>query len=91
MRKINMTDTRKHSKRKKITLNKKKRTKQKKMIVWMRKKSKVCTIKILLHSNIDSGASASIVRKDVWYERHRILKLKRINGQLWQGPLILLS
>ena len=34
------------------------------------KYSKVHTIKILL----DSGASASIVRKDALYERHKILK-----------------
>ena len=34
------------------------------------KNSKVCTIKIIL----DSGASASIVRKDVLRERHKILK-----------------
>ena len=33
------------------------------------KNYKVCTIKILL----DSGANASIVRKDVLYERHKIL------------------
>ena len=45
---------------------------------------KVHTVKILL----DSGASVSIVCKDVVYERHRILKIKRINGLLWQGPLI---
>ena len=37
------------------------------------KNSKVHTIKILL----DSGASASIVRKDVLYERHRIHKDKK--------------
>ena len=36
------------------------------------KNSKVCTVKILL----DSGASASIVRNDVLYERHKILKDK---------------
>ena len=35
--------------------------------------SKVCTIKILL----DSGAGASIVRKDILHERHRILKQKK--------------
>ena len=51
-----------------------------------KKNSKVHTIKILL----DNGASASIVRKDVLYKRHKILKVKRINGQLWQGLLILL-
>ena len=34
---------------------------------------KVCAIKILL----DSGASASIVRKNVVYERHKILKDKK--------------
>ena len=37
---------------------------------YKNKSLKVCTIKILL----DSGASVSIVRKDVFYERHRILK-----------------
>ena len=37
------------------------------------KNSKVHTIKILS----DSGASALIVRKDVLYERHRILKDKK--------------
>ena len=35
--------------------------------------SKVPTIKILL----DSGASALIVRKDLLYERHKILKDKK--------------
>ena len=35
--------------------------------------SKLCTIKISLYS----GASASIVRKDVLYERHRIFKDKK--------------
>ena len=40
--------------------------------------AKVCTIKILL----DSNAKASIVRKDVLHERHKILKQKRINGPL---------
>ena len=39
----------------------------------MRKISKVRTIKILL----DSGASASIILKDVLYERHKILKEKK--------------
>ena len=39
--------------------------------------SKVCTIKILL----DSGASASIVRKDVLYKRHKILKDKKSNDR----------
>ena len=37
------------------------------------KNSKVCTIKRLL----DSGASESIVRKDVLYKRHKILKDKK--------------
>ena len=37
------------------------------------KNSKVRTIKILL----DSGASASIVRKDVLHVRHKILKDKK--------------
>ena len=37
------------------------------------KNSKVCTIKILL----DSGASASTVRRDVLYKRHKILKDKK--------------
>ena len=37
------------------------------------KNSKVCTFKILL----DSGASASIVRKDMLCERHKILKDKK--------------
>ena len=49
------------------------------------KRSKVRTIKIFL----DNGASASIIPKHVFYERHKILKDERINGQLWQGPLIL--
>ena len=49
--------------------------------------SKARTIEVLL----DSGASASIVCEDVLHERHKILKDKRINGQLWQGPLILVS
>ena len=49
------------------------------------KNSIVRTIKILL----DSGASASIVCKDVLSENNRIIT-KRINGQLWQGPLILI-
>ena len=35
--------------------------------------SKVCPIKILL----DSDVSASIVRKDILYERHKILKDKK--------------
>ena len=43
------------------------------------KYSIVRTIKIFL----DSGACVSIVRKDI------LLKIKRINGQLCQGPLIL--
>ena len=51
------------------------------------KSSKLCTIKILL----DSGASASIERKYILQEHHKILKIKRINDQLWQGHLILLS
>ena len=34
------------------------------------KNSKVCTIKLLL----DSGASASIVRKDELFDRHKIIK-----------------
>ena len=52
------------------------------------KNSKVSTIKLLL----DNGASALIICKDILYECHRIVKGKqRINGQLWQGPLILLS
>ena len=46
---------------------------------------KVCTINTLS----DSGASASIVFKDVLYKEFS--KTKRINSQLWQGPLILLS
>ena len=50
------------------------------------KSSKVHTIKILL----DSGASASIARKDFLYERQRILKVKKINSLLWKGPLMLL-
>ena len=37
------------------------------------KNSKVCTIKVLL----DSGTSAIIVRNDVLYERHKILKDKK--------------
>ena len=45
---------------------------------------KVRIINILL----DSSATASIVRKDVLYKCHKILKTKRINGQLWQGLLI---
>ena len=43
---------------------------------------RVHAIKILLNS----GASASIVHKDVT----EISRIKGINGQLWQGPLILL-
>ena len=43
------------------------------------KNSKVCTIKILL----DSGARVSIVQKDMLYRRHKILKDKSINDQLW--------
>ena len=39
--------------------------------------SKVYTIRILL----DSSAIASIVRKDLLYERHKILKYKKINGK----------
>ena len=39
----------------------------------LNKYSKVCIIKILL----DSGASASIVCKDVLYQRHKILKDKK--------------
>ena len=35
--------------------------------------SKLCTIKILLQG----GTSASIIRKDVLYKRHRILKDKK--------------
>ena len=37
------------------------------------KNSKVCAIRILL----DSGASASIVRKDILHERHKMLKDKK--------------
>ena len=51
------------------------------------KNSKVRTIKILL----DGGARASIVRKDVFYKRHKIFKGKKRNDQLWQGPSIQLS
>ena len=47
--------------------------------------SKVYNINILL----DSGAGASIIRKDALYGRHKILKDKKINGQPWQGLLIL--
>ena len=46
-----------------------------------KRNSKVCTIKLLLIR----GASASIVHKDVLYERHKNLKEKRINDQLLQG------
>ena len=53
----------------------------------MRKKSKLYNIKILL----DSGASVSIVRKHVLHERKKFLKIKRINGQQWQGPLKIFS
>ena len=42
------------------------------------KHSKAHTIKILLNS----GASASIVRKDILHEHHRILKQKR-NVLIW--------
>ena len=45
--------------------------------------SNVRTIKILL----DSGASASIVRKDVLYERHRILKDKKNKCSTMEGTL----
>ena len=51
------------------------------------KNSRVHTIKILL----DSGASVLIVRKEILYEHQSILQCKKNNGQLWQGPLILLS
>ena len=43
--------------------------------------SKVCTIKILL----DSGASVSIVCKDVLYKRHRILKDKKNKWSTMEG------
>ena len=46
------------------------------------KYSKERTIKILL----DSGKSASIVRKDLFT---KFLKIKRINVPPWQGHLIL--
>ena len=49
------------------------------------KNSKVRTIIILL----DSGASASIVRKEVLYECQKFLKIKKINSLQWQGLLIL--
>ena len=49
--------------------------------------SKVHTIKILL----DCDASASIICKDVLYEQNKLFKDKKINGQLWQGLLILPS
>ena len=44
----------------------------------LNKNSKVRAIKILL----DSGTSASIVRKDVLHKRRKFLKIKRIIGQL---------
>ena len=47
------------------------------------KNSKVGTIKILL----DNGASASIVRKDVLYERHKILKDKRNKWSTMAGTI----
>ena len=43
------------------------------------KNSNVRTIRILLHSSI----IASIVRKDVLYERHRILKHKKKANYGW--------
>ena len=43
--------------------------------------SKVCTIETLL----DSGASASIVRKDVLYKRHKILKDKKNEWSTIEG------
>ena len=51
------------------------------------KNFRVYNIKILL----DSGASASIVRKDVLYERHKLLKIKSMKGQLQQGTVVLVS
>ena len=45
------------------------------------KNSKVCTIKILL----DNGASASIVREDVLYKCHKILKDKKNNWSTMAG------
>ena len=51
------------------------------------KNSKVHTFKILL----DSGASASIVQKTYCTNVTKFLKIKGINGQLWQGRLILPS
>ena len=44
-------------------------------------KSKVCTIKILL----DSGASVLIIRKDILYKRHKILKDKKIKWSNMAG------
>ena len=43
--------------------------------------SKVCTIKILL----DPHASVSIIRQDILYERHRILKDKKNNWPTLAG------
>ena len=40
--------------------------------------SKVSTIKI----SLDSGASASLVRKAVLHNHNKILKIRRINGPL---------
>ena len=42
---------------------------------------KVPTIKILLNSSV----SSSIVRKDVWYKRHKILKNKKIKWLTMAG------
>ena len=47
------------------------------------KNSKVRTIEILL----DSGASALIVPKDVFYERHKILKDKKNKWSTMAGTL----
>ena len=51
------------------------------------KNSKVLTIKIL----VDSGASASIVQKDVLYKRHKIFKDKKNKWSPMAGTVILFS
>ena len=51
------------------------------------KNSKVHTVKILLDCNV----GASIVCKEVLYKSLKILKDRKMNGQLWQRPFMLLS
>ena len=47
------------------------------------KNSKLCTVKILL----DSSAGASIIYKDILYERHRILKDKKNKWSTMAGTI----